>query len=146
MKKSDPPICVEHILNASVEEVWSSITELDQMIKWFFDNIPSFEPTVGFETCFTVSTGERSFPHIWKIIDVEANRKITYSWKYDGYDGDSLVHFELIPQNDKTLIRLTAEILEDFSDDIPEFKIESCIGGWNYFIKESLSKYIDATY
>ncbi len=144
MKKTDPPVVVEHILNAKIEDVWKIITEIEHMSKWFFDNIPSFEAVVGFETRFTVSTGERSFPHIWKITEVDTGKKITYNWKYEGYEGDSSVHFELFLKDDKTLIRLTTEILEDFTLDIPEFKRESCVGGWNYFIKDNLPKYLDS--
>jgi len=144
MKRTDPPVCVEYILNEKVEVVWSLITEINHMRGWFFDNIPAFEPVVGFETRFTVNAGERLFPHIWKITDVEINKKITYNWKYDGYPGDSFVHFELSPENDRTLIKLTTEVIEDFPDDIPEFRIESCIGGWNYFIKDSLQKYMNS--
>lgn len=144
MKKSEPPVIVEQILNAGIEEVWASITVKDHMIKWFFDNIPSFEAVVGFQTRFMVSTEERTFPHIWTISEVEINKKISYNWKYEGYAGDSFVHFELFPEGDKTLLHLTTEVIEDFSDDIPEFKRESCEGGWNYFIKESLPKYLDS--
>ena len=144
MKTTDPPIIVEQLLNANVKKVWNAITEVEQMKKWFFDNIPSFKAEVGFETQFTVSAGERSFPHIWTITHVEVNKKITYNWRYGGYKGDSFVHFELHPgEDDKTLIRVTTEVVEDFALDIPEFKRESCLGGWNYFIKENLNQYID---
>lgn len=143
MKKTDPVIIVESKINAKVDQVWAAITELDQLKKWFFDNIPSFEPKVGFETSFIVDAGERLFDHRWKIIEVEKNSKISYNWRYAGYAGDSNVHFELFPQDENTLIRLTTEIIEDFPQDIPEFRMESCIGGWNYFIKERLPKYLE---
>jgi len=144
MKKTDPPIVVENLLNSEIEKVWSVITEKEHMVKWFFDNIPAFEAKVGFETRFDVSTGERTFPHFWRITEVDVPRKITYNWNYENYDGDSFVHFELFPEGQKTRIRLTAEVIEDFSDDIPEFRRESAVGGWNYFIGESLPKYIDS--
>lgn len=142
MKQSDPPIIVEQILPANIKTVWTAITEVEEMTRWYFDNIPSFEPEVGFETGFIVSTGERSFPHLWKVIEVEVNRKISYNWKYEGYEGDSNVHFELFPSGDETLLRLTTEVLEDFQSDIPEFKRESCVDAWKYFVKESLPKYL----
>ena len=143
MKTSEPPIIVENTLNANIEDVWSIITEKDHMIKWFFDTIPAFEAKVGFETRFDINTGKRVFPHLWKIIEVEAPRKISYNWKYENYQGDSNVYFELFSENQQTKIRLTAVVIEDFSDDIPEFSRESAVGGWNYFIGERLPKYID---
>jgi uncharacterized protein YndB with AHSA1/START domain len=123
--------------------VWSVITEVDHMKKWVFERIQAFEASVGFETDFIVDAGEKTFDHRWKIIEVKENRKISYNWRYEGYTGDSNVHFELFPQEGSTLIRLTTEIIEDFPQDIPEFRIESCISGWNYFIKDSLPKYLE---
>jgi len=40
------------------------------------------------------------------------------------------------------MLTLTTQITEDFDDSIPEFKRESCIGGWNYFLKERLFNYL----
>jgi uncharacterized protein YndB with AHSA1/START domain len=123
--------------------VWEAITRVDQMRRWFFDNIPAFEPEIGFTTQFEVSSGERVFPHIWTIIAVEPAHKITYNWRYDGYHGNSLVHFELTEDNSKTVLTVTHETTADFPDDIPEFSRESCKGGWEYFIQERLKKYLE---
>ena len=62
MRKSDKPIIVEQTFNTSIETVWNAITEVDQMRKWFFDNIPSFKPEVGFETQFDVQSVSLGFP------------------------------------------------------------------------------------
>ncbi len=37
------------------------------MQQWFFDNIPDFAPTVGFETTFSIASDTKSFTHQWKI-------------------------------------------------------------------------------
>jgi uncharacterized protein YndB with AHSA1/START domain len=50
MRKNDEPIIVEQAFNTSIDAVWNSITQVDQMRRWFFANIPSFKPGVGFET------------------------------------------------------------------------------------------------
>lgn len=142
MRKGDPPVIVEQTFNASVATVWSAITDIDQMRLWYFDNIPSFRPEVGFETRFTVRSDGRDFPHLWKITAVVPQQKIEYNWKYDGYPGDSYVAFELFEQDGLTKLRLTARIVETFSDDVPEFTRESCIGGWEFFIKKSLKDYL----
>ncbi|MDJ0835730.1 MAG: SRPBCC domain-containing protein [Acidobacteriota bacterium] len=142
MKKSDPPVIVEQTFAVDRDTLWKAITEAAQMRRWFFDNIPAFEPAVGFKTQFNVSTGEREFPHRWEIIEVIPAQKITYRWQYEGYAGDSTVAFELFGAGDAVGLRVTATVLEDFSYDIPEFKRESCEGGWNYFIKQSLVNYL----
>ena len=74
---------------------------------------------------------------------MESGKLIEYNWKYRGYEGDAYVTFKLTPEENATLLKLTNIVVEDFQDDIPEFKRESCIGGWNYFIKERLKKYLD---
>ena len=142
MNKDDKPIIVEQTFSVPVEVVWKSITEHDQMIKWFFENIPSFKAEVGFKTQFIVENEGRVFPHLWEITEVIPNNKITYSWKYEDYPGLAYVTFELFEQNDLTLLKLTNTVVESFPDNIPEFRRESCIGGWEFFIKSRLTEYL----
>ena len=113
------------------------------MHKWFFNNIPDFQPTIGFKTSFPVSNEGRTFTHLWTITDLIPNKLITYNWKYEEYSGDSFVTFEIIEEDNKVFVKLTAKVTEDFPQDIPEFKRESAVGGWNYFIGESLKEYVD---
>ena len=143
MKKKDKPIIVEQIFNVSKSTLWNAITNIDEMRNWYFENIPDFKPEVGFTTKFNVQSEERNFMHLWKVIEVIPQKLIKYNWKYEKYSGDSNVTFELIEENDSTLLKLTVDVLEDFPEDIQEFKRESCVGGWNYFIKNRLKDYIE---
>jgi len=143
VKKDEEPIIVEQTFHASIETVWKSITEIDRMRQWYFENIPSFEPAVGFETQFNVKSQERNFLHMWKVTEVELLKKITYNWKYEGYPGDSFVVFELFEQDNSTMLRLTHHATESFPEDIPEFKRESGVEGWTYFIKKSLKDFLE---
>jgi uncharacterized protein YndB with AHSA1/START domain len=142
MKQSDPPVIVEQVFDLPVETVWKAITEREQMVQWFFDNIPDFKAKVGFETQFKIHNEGRDFLHLWRITEVNPNRKITYRWSYDQYDGEALVTFELVPDGATTRLRLTNIVLADFDDTIPEFKRESCVAGWEYFIKQRLKNYL----
>jgi len=143
MKKNEPLIIVEQTFNKSIEKVWRSITEIDHMRQWYFENIPDFKPEIGFETQFMIVNKGRKFLHLWKVTEVIPQRKITYTWKFKDYAGDSYVDFDLFEQKEGTKLRLTVHVLEDFSDDIPEFRRESCIGGWEYFIKKRLKEYLE---
>lgn len=143
MKVSDPPIVIEEQFNCSPETVWRAITVHSEMVRWFFENIPEFDPKVGFETRFDVRSEDRIFPHVWKLLEVDPSRKITYSWRHGGYDGDSVMSMEIFEQENGTRFRLTHTILEDFPDGIPEFKYESGVAGWTYFIKERLKGYLE---
>ncbi len=143
MKKSDDPIVVEETFDKPVETVWKAITEVDQMRQWYFDNIPDFKPELGFQTRFNVHNQGRDFMHIWKVLEVSPPKMIKYTWRFEEYEGDGFVVFELFEQGKQTRLKLTCEVLEDFPDDIPEFKRESGVAGWKYFINQSLKAFLE---
>ena len=142
MKTSEPPIIVSQKFTPSIETVWKAITEASQMRQWFFDNIPDFKAEVGFQTQFNVKAPSRDFMHLWTVTEVIPQQKLVYNWKYEDLPGDSFVTFELTTDNNETQLTLTTTIVEDFPDEIPEFARESCVGGWNYFIKEQLINFL----
>lgn len=143
MKKTEAPIIIEQLYNMSIEKVWDAITNVDLMSQWFFENIPSFKAELGFKTQFNVNSNERNFLYIWEVTEVIPLKKIAYNWKYKDYPGDSFVEFELFEQDDGTKLRLTHHVLEDFPDDIAEFKRESGIAGSQYFIKKNLKEFLE---
>jgi len=143
MNRPHNPVIVEKTFHASAPVVWSAITNLEEMKQWFFKNIPAFEPVVGFHTSFPVQSGERTFTHVWKILDAEPYKLIKYHWAYEEYEGEGFVTFELFEKGSQTLLRLTNEGLESFPQDISEFERESCIAGWEYFISGTLKNYLE---
>ena len=143
MKTIEAPVIVTSQINAPVTEVWEAITELSLMTQWYFDNIPAFKAEVGFETSFQVQNEGRTFTHDWKVVNVIPQKQISYKWKYTEYPGDSIVHFYLEKKGESTLITVKAVVLEDFPDEIPEFRRESCEGGWTYFIPGRLKAFLE---
>ncbi len=143
MKDSYKPIIVDQIFDASVKNVWNAITVLDEMTQWFFPDISSFEPVVGFKTQFSVQIEDRIFLHLWKLTEVVPMKIIAYEWRFEGYPGSGVSLFELTEEGHQTKLRLTFTVVEKFPDNIPEFKRESGVAGWNYFIKESLKEYLE---
>jgi len=138
------PIIVEKTFNASVEKVWKAITDKNEMKQWYFD-IPEFKPEVGFEFQFygEGKTGEK-FLHLCKITDVIRNKKLRHSWRYDGYEGNSFVTFELFDEGGKTRVRLTHEGLETFPVTANnDFGKENFTEGWNYIVNIALNDYVD---
>lgn len=142
MKKTDPPVVVSQYLEISSEELWNALTKPDEMRLWFFDNMPDFKAEVDFQTQFPVQSEERIFTHLWKVVKVEPERLLIVNWKYTEYPGDANVHFIIEKTNTGCQLTVKTEVLEDFQDDIPEFKRESCLGGWKYFINDSLVNYL----
>lgn len=138
MKKEEPPITVEQDYPCSAAYLWQALTDVNLMRQWFFDNIPDYRAEVGFQTEFPVDAGERVFHHVWKVTEVEAPRVIETRWNYPGYDGVALVRFEVSGNEEVAHLSFSARVEESFPQDIPEFRRESGVGGWNYFLGERL--------
>ena len=143
MKASEKPIIVEEKFDEDVDTVWAALTEPEQMRKWFFDNIPDFKPEVGFMVEFDVDAGERHFLHQWKVLRAVPKKLIEVNWRYEGYAGNAIVSFGLEQLGSQTKLTLTNTVTEDFTEGIPEFERESCIGGWRYFIQQRLKEYLE---
>ncbi len=142
--RSVAPLVVEEILNAPVNRVWDAITDKDEMKRWYFD-FAEFKPIVGFEFQFYGGTEEKQFLHLCKIIEVIPDQKLSYSWRYDGYTGSSLVVFELFEEGEQTRLKLTHEGLETFPSETGDFNRENFFAGWTYIIGTSLKEFVDKT-
>ncbi|HMK25458.1 MAG TPA: SRPBCC domain-containing protein [Chitinophagaceae bacterium] len=140
--KNDP-FTIERTYNAPVEKVWMAITNKDEMKQWYFD-LAEFKPVVGFEFQFTGEghKGEK-YLHLCKITDVVVNKKLAYSWRYDGYEGNSFVTFELFEEGGKTRLKLTHEGLETFPKNNPDFAKKSFAGGWTHIVGKSLKEFVE---
>lgn len=134
---------LERVLNAPVENVWNAITDKDAMKQWYFD-LAEFRPEVGFEFSFT-GQGKKGvqYLHHCKVTEVVVGKKLTYSWRYEGYEGISYVHFELFAEGDKTRIRLTHEGLDTFPKNNSDFDTENFVGGWTELIGSLLKKFVE---
>lgn len=144
MKAIDPPIVIEQSYVSEIGKVWNALTQVDQMVAWFFDNIPAFEAVKGFQTQFAVQVEDRTFTHCWEVTEVVPGKSITYTWRYQEYPGDATVTFDLKEEGEnKTHLKLSLVVLKDFPEAIPEFARDSCIGGWQYFLGENLKAYLE---
>jgi uncharacterized protein YndB with AHSA1/START domain len=138
--KSEPFI-IERVYDAPVEIIWKAISDRDEMKNWYFD-LKEFRAETGFEFSFYGGADDREYLHLCKVIDVEPNKKLSYSWKYDGYTGESKVTFELFPEGDKTRLKLTHEGLETFPVANADFRKENFVQGWTEIIGTSLKEYV----
>ena len=136
------PLVIERILGAPAHRIWQAITNLEQMKEWYFD-VNRFEPVVGFEFQFSGGSEEKKYLHLCKITEVIPEKKLSYSWKYEDYEGDTLVTFELFPQEEQTLLRLTHTGLESFPAGNPDFAKESFAEGWTHIIGKSLKEFVE---
>lgn len=146
MTASISPVIVEQVFPNPVHEVWEAITRLGSMRQWFFEDIPAFEPQVGFQTRFNVVANGKNFEHRWKIVEADAPYQIKYHWSYTEYPGVGYVTFTLQEDGANwTKLVLQNEGLESFPQDMPEFSRASCQAGWEYFIQGRLKIFLSAT-
>ena len=136
------PFEIERTLNAPVERVWKAITDKDQMKQWYF-NLAEFKPEVGFEFTFEGGAEDKTYVHLCKILAVEPNKKLQHTWTYDGYDGYSVVTWELTSEGNSTHIKLTHEGIESFPANDPNFARESFAKGWTYIVGTSLKEFVE---
>lgn len=140
---SNNPLIFERTFNAPADVVWKAITDKEQMKQWYFD-LPEFKPEVGCEFTFTGGPEEgRQYLHVCKITEVVRNKKLTYSWRYDGYDGISYLTFELFAEGKKTRLKLTHAGLESFPKSNKDFAKENFTEGWTYFMDKALPEFLE---
>ena len=70
------------------------------MRRWYFD-LKEFKPEVGFEFEFIVEHEGFTYSHLCKITEVIPQKKLAYTWRYEGHEGDSLVTFELFADGEQ---------------------------------------------
>lgn len=143
MKTTDQPIVISETYPAPAARVWRAITDLTQMQQWYFENLPAFEAVIGFKTDFLIVNEGREFHHRWQVTDVTPEARLVYEWRVDSYQGRSETVWELKEEEGGTTLTLTCNILEGFPSDMVEFKRESGVEGWNYFLKDRLKSYLE---
>jgi uncharacterized protein YndB with AHSA1/START domain len=138
----EQPFVIERTYKASIEKVWKAISNREQMKQWYFD-LAAFEPKVGFEFSFYGGTPEKSYLHLCQVMEVVPGKKLSYSWRYDGFPGNSLVTFELFKEGSDTRLRLTHEGLETFPQDNPDFAPQSFAAGWTEITGSMLKEFVE---
>ena len=80
MKPTDDPVVVTQRFVCSVERLWAAITQLERMQAWYFPQLNAFEAVQGFATSFVVEFNDKTFPHVWKIVEVVDRKKLVCDW------------------------------------------------------------------
>jgi uncharacterized protein YndB with AHSA1/START domain len=134
-------LVLERTYHAPVARVWKALTDVDQMREWYFD-LKEFKPQVGFEFGFVVEHEGNTYDHRCQVTEVIPQKKIAYTWRYQGHEGNSLVTIELSPDGDKTRLKLTHEGLETFPKT-PAFARGNFEKGWTAIIGTELKQFVE---
>ena len=136
------PFVIERTYNAKPDSVWQAITDKDKMKEWYFD-LKEFKPEVGFKFEFSGGSEEQQYLHLCEITEVVPGKKLTHSWQYDGYPGESFVTWEIFDEGDKTRVKLTHAGLHTFPQVSKDFSRESFTAGWTHIVGISLKEYVE---
>ena len=134
-------VVIERTFNAPIARVWKALTDVDEMRQWYFD-LKEFKPEVGFEFEFVVEHKGMTYHHLCRITEVIPQKKLAYTWRYKGHEGDSLVTFELAAAGDNTRLKLTHEGLETFPKTAA-FARKNFVEGWTALIGSSLKEFVE---
>ncbi len=137
------PFVIEQTYDAPVGKVWKALTDKSQMKQWYFD-VSDFKPQVGFEFSFEGGTPEKSYTHLCKVLEVIPEKKLVYTWSYQGYPGLSTLTFELFSENEKTRLKLTHSGLETFpAETNPDFAKKNFEMGWTEITSKMLRSFVE---
>jgi len=135
------PIVMERTFNAPLARVWRALTDADQMREWYFD-LKEFKAEVGFEFEFIVEHEGNSYHHLCRVTEVIPEKKIAYTWRYKGEQGNSLVTFELFPDGNKTRLKLTHSGIETFPRT-PAYARKNFETGWKSIVDSELRPFVE---
>ncbi len=135
------PLVVERIFDAPVALVWKAITNKADMKQWFFE-LAEFKAEAGFEFRFAVEHNGFNYVHHCKVTKVVPEQALAFTWRYEGYEGDSLVTIELYAEGEKTRVRLTHTGLETFPK-LPAFARKNFMQGWTSLIGSGLKDFVE---
>jgi len=77
-----------------------------------------------------------------KIIEVVPLKKLKHSWRYEGYEGNSFVTWEVFDEGESTRVKLTHEGLETFPA-IADFAKANFVQGWTEITGTLLKNFLE---
>lgn len=137
------PIVVSQTMQAPVQNVWQALTDKTQMKEWYFD-LEDFKAEEGFSFTFEGGPEDRVYLHMCTITEVVPLQKLSYSWRYKGYDGDTVVTFLLQAQGpNQTTVTLTHSGIESFGNSNSDLARHNFEQGWTDIITRSLKNFVE---
>jgi uncharacterized protein YndB with AHSA1/START domain len=135
----DGPVVMEQVYDAAVDTVWRALSNPQAMRQWYFPQLKTFEPVAGSDFEFTDDGSQ--YKKEWRVTEFVTGSKLAHSWNYKGYPGSSEVTFELVPEGEKTRLKLTHTGIGSFPKD-PHFARHRFEDGWQQILGRNLREYL----
>lgn len=140
------PLSVTYKLNDTPEKIWHAISDKEVMKQWYFD-IPDFVFEVGAIFNFYEPGDKQEYHHRCTILEIIPNQKFEHTWTYPTRaNGISIVTWQLVKDNQGTIVTLTHAGLENFTSAGESFARSSFEAGWNEIIGKSLKEFVEQHY
>lgn len=91
-------VVVEREFSHSTEKIWRALTQPDLIQEWLMKN--DFKAELGYSFSMGGDWGSVDC----KVLDIETERKLSYTW--EGMGIDTVVTWELTPTSKGTLLRM----------------------------------------
>ena len=136
-------IQLQKVYPVPITKVWEALTNNNKMKHWYF-NLEDFQAVKGFQFHFYGGKDEHNqYLHRCEITEVLPPIKLSYSWCYEGFKGNSQVCFDLSETPQGTLVTLTHSGIDSFEKQIKDFDPSEFEAGWHYIINTALKNYLE---
>jgi uncharacterized protein YndB with AHSA1/START domain len=138
------PYIKTKILPASMETVWSVLTEEQHLAQWYFDFKGQFKPILNHEfEWFAGEPGGKEWLHRGKITELIPGVRIVHTWEYPGYAGLAQVTWQLTKIDEQqTQLEFRFDFVFPFEPTEPALEKINFITGWDYFLHQALEDYV----
>jgi uncharacterized protein YndB with AHSA1/START domain len=137
------PFAIEAEYDVPVGKVWKAIADPDDLRQWYSD-LPSFSSKVAVPHEFETTDGPDAInPDKCMAVELIEEKKISYTWKYEVYPGNSLVTFELSGEGTKTKLLFTHQGLETFPVSNPDVARDNIISSWKYMLDTAIKVFLE---
>lgn len=132
------PIEKKVIINAPVTEVWKALTDTGKIEQWML--MPNnFKPVLNNEFAFNAQMNGNLFDIKCKVLELEENKKLTYSWSAPIFEGNTKVSISLKNNNGATELTLVHSGFGENQKDV----LESHSKGWDLRFVEKLKATVE---
>jgi len=132
------PIEKKVVIKAPVAEVWKALTDPKKIEQWMLMS-NTFKPVLNHEFVFNGEMNGNKFDIDCKVLEIEKNKKLVYSWSAPFFEGNTTVSIQLKGnQNGTELILVHSE----WSENQKEVR-ESHSKGWDERFVEKLKEIVE---
>lgn len=82
------------VINAPVSEVWKALTDSGKIKEWMLMS-NTFKPELNREFIFNGEMDGNTFDIKCKVLELEKNKKLVYSWSAPFFEGNTTVSIQL---------------------------------------------------